>query len=321
MVPETAWPAGAPPAGVHYTGYRQQRRAGFAARFYQVLHILTRPFSLTVSAALARAFNRHLMVDPAQLQAGLSRVADGDRVLWLNPSLALQDVLDGLQKRPVELAFYFLDPVHRLGWHDETVRQWAKRCRVASYWPAQAQLLGMQYRPPYSPAVPRQAVSDSPAQPGQAQPARRELDLVYVGSPSPKRLLWVLRLNGLMRRGGRRGFLRLASRQPVLHRLWPAVFGPRVSFEAYAALCARSQAVLELHERDAGGVTLRATLCDSLQAVHVSNQASTPQTLQVSWWNLQPLARFLADQAAFPASAPALKAPPIGDWLPSHFEG
>ena len=321
MVPQTAWPGGQPPAGVRYTGYRQQRLPGMAARVYQLLHVLSRPFSLRLSAALARAFNRRLRVDPAQLQPGLAQLAEGDQVVWLNPSLALADVLVQLQARPVRLAFYFLDPVHRLGWHEATVRDWARRLPVATYWPAQATRLGIRYRAPYAPTL--QAAPQAPARAATSAAPSRDLDLVYVGSPSPKRLLWVLRLRLHLRRGGHRGFLRLASRQPWLHRLWPAVFGPRLSFTDYAALCARSRGVLELHERDAGGVTLRATLCEALQCVHLSNARSTPQTVQVGLWQLQGLDRFLRsrdDVAGQAAQPPRLDATFIGPWLASHFD-
>ncbi len=321
MVPETAWPDGQAPEGVHYTGYRQQRLPGVSARVYQVLHVLSRPFSLRLSAALARAFNRRLQVDPAQLQQGLARLADGDQVVWLNPSLALADVLHRLQARPLQLAFYFLDPVHRLGWHEATVRDWARRLPVATYWPAQATRLGIRYRAPYAPKHPHAPAALASAGSSVAPP--RDLDLVYVGSPSPKRLLWVLRLRLQLRRGGHHGFLRLASRHPLLHRLWPAIFGPRLSFTEYAALCARSRGVLELHERDAGGVTLRATLCEALQSIHLSNAPSTPQTVQVGLWRQQGLARFLRsgiDRSGQPAQPPRLDALAIGSWLASHFD-
>jgi len=321
MVPETAWPDGQPPAGVYYTGYRQQRLPGMAARVYQLLHVLSRPFSLSLSAALARAFNSRLQVDQAQLQPGLARLADGDHVVWLNPSLALADVLDRLQARPVQLAFYFLDPVHRLGWEEDTVRDWARRLPMATYWPAQATRLGIRYRAPYAPTLKHAHPAPPPSGTSVAPP--RDLDLVYVGSPSPKRLLWVLRLRLHLRRGGYRGFLRLASRHPLLHRLWPAIFGPRLSYTEYAALCARSRAVLELHERDAGGVTLRATLCEALHAIHLSNAPSTPQTMQVGFLRLQGLARFLKsgiDAAGHAARPPRLDAVSIGPWLASHFD-
>ncbi len=323
MVPETAWPDGQPPAGVHYTGYRQQRMPGVAARVCQWLHVLSRPFSLRLSASMARAFNRRLRVDPTQLQPGLARLADGDQVVWLNPSLALADVLDRLQARPLQLAFYFLDPVHRLGWQEETVRGWARRLPVATYWPAQATSLGIRYRAPYAPTLGHTPPAPTPVEASASLAAPRDLDLVYVGSPSPKRLLWVLSLRRRLRRGNHRGYLRLASRHPWLHRLWPGVFGPRLSFTEYAALCARSRGVLELHERDAGGVTLRATLCEALQSIHLSNAPSTPQTVPVGLSRWQALNRFLdtgVDALGQPAQPPRLGAPHIGAWLASHFD-
>jgi hypothetical protein len=321
MVPETAWPSGQLPVGVHYTGYSLQRLPGVAARVCQLLHVLSRPFSLSLSAALARAFNRQLYVDPAQLQQGMARLTDGDQVVWLNPSLALTDVLDRLEARPVQLAIYFLDPVHRLGWDEDRVRDWARRLPVSTYWPAQAERLGIRHRVPYAPM--HQLAQPATPSAGATEARQRDLDLVYVGSPSPKRLLWVLRLRLQLRRGGHRGFLRLASRHPLLHRLSPAIFGPRLSFAEYAALCARSRGVLELHERDAGGVTLRATLCEALQSVHLSNAPSTPQTVHVGLWRWQGLARFLIsgiDLVGQAAQPPRLNARSIGPWLASHFD-
>lgn len=296
--------------GVRCTAYRQHRLDGPAARLWQLLHILARPFSLAASAWFARRFNGRLGVAPAQLDEGLRHIVPDDGVLWINPSLATKPLLEALMQRRLRVFVYFLDPVHRLGLDAREVRAWTARAWVGSYWPAEARRLGAAFVPPYAPAVEASA----------AQP--RDLDVVYIGSPSPKRLLWVLALALQLRLRGARGHLRLAARAAWPARLLPRLFTVRLPYADYAALCRRSRGVLELHERDAGGVTLRATLCQAVRAVHLCNQPCTVQTVRVSWWRWGAMDAFLrARREPGPGAfaAPALDAPELAAWLSGHF--
>ena len=295
--------------GLRYTAYRQHRLPGVSARVYQALHILLRPLNLVLSGWFARLFNRRLAVDRRQLQAGLARIVPGDAVLWINPSLALWDVIEDVRRQPVRLSIYFVDPVHRLGWRPEQILAWAGSAHIASYSPIEAARLGMVFLVPHAPAVWR-----------STQPP--DLDVVYVGSPSPKRLLWVLYLHLHLRWRRRSGHLALASRSQTLVRLFPRVFTGRVPFNHYVALCARSRGVLELHERDADGVTLRGTLCQALHVTHLCNLATTPQTLVISPWRWRTLDRFLVSEvASVPADGapPADRLPELEPWLRANF--
>jgi hypothetical protein len=310
MLAETSFQDLAAIEGVRCTEFAVGKVPGWRVRVVQMLHILTRPVSLAVSAHFAKRFNAYLRVEPAQLAAGLAAIAPGDRVLWFNPSLAVQGVIEGLRDRGVAVHLYFLDPVHRLGLSPAIVRAWSSWARMASYSRDEAARLGIAFLAPYAPAL---APSGKLA----------DFDIVYVGSPSPKRLAWVLYLQARLRANGRTGHLRLASRNQRLVAWFPGVFSGRISFAQYAQLCARARSVLELHERDAGGVTLRATLCQSLGVVHLCNQTTTPQTLQLSLSDPHALDRFLRQGDSTPSndrtSAPALDAPHFDAWLRHHF--
>ncbi len=286
---------------VVYAGYTRRALAGWSIKLVQALHILTRPISLRLSAHFAHMFNARLVVEDSELSVALNDVQAGDEVIWLNPSLAVATMIDGLITRNSRVTLYFLDPVHRLGIRPEKLRAWACQSSIATYSPEQAAELGMTLLIPYAPKVPK------PNPP-------RDLALVYVGSPSPKRLLWVLILRLHLRLRGQRGFLRLASRRASLARWFPGIFSDRIPFEEYAALCARARGVLELHERDAGGVTLRATLCEALGLVHLSNLCITAETVHVSLWDWRPLDRFLMSAPGTEAS-PVLGAQGLRAWL------
>jgi hypothetical protein len=243
------------------------------------------------------------------LSAGLAAIAPGDRVLWFNPSLAIQGIIDSLHDRGVAVHLYFLDPVHRLGLSPAIVNEWSSWTRMATYSQDEAARLRIAFLVPYAPAL---APSGQPA----------ELDIVYVGSPSPKRLAWVLYLQARLRANGRRGYLRLATRNQRLVSWFPGVFTSRISFAQYVHLCARSRSVLELHERDAGGVTLRATLCQSLGVVHLCNLPTTAQTMRLSVGK-GALDRFLQQgrtaRSIDRSPAPALGALRFDAWLRRHF--
>ncbi len=296
--------------GVRCTEYSVSKVPGWRVRWVQILHILARPVSLAVSAHYVRRFNEYLTVDPAQLAVGLAAIQPGDRVLWFNPSLALRSTVEGLRDRGAGVHLYFVDPVHRLGLSPELLRSWASWARVATYSREEARRLGIAFLVPYSPVI---ATSLKPT----------DLAIVYVGSPTPKRLAWLLLLQSRLRAHGRRGYLRLASRSQLLVDWFPSVFVGRISFAQYAQLCARSRGVLELHERDAGGVTLRATLCQSLGVTHLCNERTTAETLMLSVRDMRALERFLAGSASGggPASppAPALAAPHFDAWLRANF--
>jgi len=296
--------------GVLFTEYGARKQPGWRVRWVQILHILSRPVSLTVSAHYARCFNECLTVDPEQLAAGLDMIERGDRILWFNPSLALRAVIEGLRNRGVLVYLYFVDPVHRLGLTPDCVRSWASWARLATYSTNEAERLGIEFLVPYAPAF---AAACRPT----------DLDIVYVGSPTPRRLGWVLYLQSRLRARGRKGYLRLASGSTRVVEWFPSVFSPRITFMHYAELCARSRGVLELHERDAGGVTLRATLCQSLGVAHLSNRQTTLQTVMLSIWDLGAFERFLdcaaGDNASAISPSPHLAAPPLDAWLRANF--
>lgn len=291
---------------VAYTGYRQRQRPGSFARWYLLLHIALRPLSLRLSAYCAQRFNERLTVDEAPLKAALAKVAPGDAVLWLNPTRSVVRLVDGLVDSTTRVSLYFLDPVHRLGLGSDPLRRWATGATLSTYSSEEATRLDMRFLVPYAPRR-RQAAPE------------RDLDLVYIGVPSPKRLLWVVLLRLHLALRGRCGHLRLAVRGSALPRWFPGIFSERVAFEDYAALCARSRGVLELHERDAGGVTLRATLCQSVAAVHLCNLATTRETVRVSLLDWRALDRFITCRAT--ARPPALQALELGPWLHRNFGG
>ena len=297
--------------GLRHTGYRQHKLPGASARVYQILHILTRQFSLRVSAFFAHRFNDRLDVDPQQIAPGLGRVRPADHVLWLNPTRAVAPTIDALRGRCAAVSLYFVDPVHRLGLTPQCLRAWASWAQLASYSKQEADALGIDFLPPYVPAF-RTGI-----------PSGKDLDLVYVGSPTPKRLLWLLYLRLHLRIRRRRGHLRLAARSHGLVRCFPGTFSERLAFADYAALCARSRGVLELHERDAGGVTLRATLSQALRAVHLCNLPTTDETCVISLWRWGALDRFLLARGRTPAATPTptdVPGPDLTHWLRQHFD-
>lgn len=313
MLAATAGPeqlqAGPGKAPIPLHEYRVSRRPGRSARLWQLLHILARPFSLALSAWFVQRFNACLRAEWPGAQSPLAGIEAGDRVLWFNPSAAVQSVVDQLIAAGHRLDLYFVDPVHRLGLAPQTLARWRRYAGLHSYSEQEAQAHGMNFLVPYLPAAPPRA-------------ARPEFDLVYVGSPSPGRLAWVIVLQALVRRHGGKAYLRLATRHPGLARAWPAVFVPRVSFEDYTALAARSLAILELHERDAEGVTLRATLCQAQQLLHLCNLKTCEETWQVQLRNsaqwLPALIRLRQGEPGL-HRPPQLDALPLRSWLQRHF--
>jgi len=307
MLPETSGMDPNELSGTIYQGYTHRRQAGWRTRWAQVMHLLMRPVSLRLSAYFVRRYNEHLYVESRDLDEALARIEDGDRVLWINPSLAVRGWIESLLRRQVTVYLHFVDPVHRLGLSHRLVQMWAKICRVTTYSMEEAVQLGLGFLAPFAPvcAPPR---SD------------REFDVVYVGSPSPKRLLWLiaLRFHLWWRQG--RGHLRLASRNQSLARWFPQIFSPRLDFKDYAALCARSRGVLELHERDAAGVTFRVTLCQALGVTHLCNLPITSETITVSLLGWGPMDEFLLHgRNNSRTSAPALGALSLDVWLESNF--
>ncbi|MDQ2780484.1 MAG: hypothetical protein M3Y32_13115 [Pseudomonadota bacterium] len=305
MLPETADFAIGATEGICYTAYCQHKTPGSAARVYQTLHILSRPLNLKLSAWFAWRFNQCLAVEAQPLEAGLARVQPQDHVLWLNPSLSVASQVEGLKSRCAGLGLYFLDPIHRLGLLPARINQWATWAQVATYSRPEGAALGIAFLAPYVPYVPADLSPE------------KDLDVVYVGSPSPKRLWWLLRLRLQLAVRGGRGHLRLASRSARLPRWFPGTFSARVPFEDYVELCARSRGVLELHERDADGVTVRATLAQAVNAVHLCNLRTTAQTCVISAWRWRALDRFLqgSDEPAV-ADRPG---PGLAQWLHTNF--
>jgi hypothetical protein len=309
MLLESAGPKFGALTYVCYTGYRQKKMPGISVRLFQLLHIMVRPFSLRLSEIFVRLFNMHIVADPSQLNPGIARVNAGDCVLWINPTLSLCTYIDRLQKMSVRLSIYFVDPIHRLGLQPNRVQAWAKTAQIATYSRKEAARFGIKFLMPYAPDV--VAVERS-----------REFDIVYVGSPTPRRLLWVLLLQIHLGARGRKGHLRLASRSAALVKLFPKVFSLRVSFNDYVRLCAHSRSVLELHERDAGGVTLRATLCQVLGTVHLCNVQTTCNTFLLSIWRLHELDRFIRNNLSeniFVRNVEGERAVEIDEWLTENF--
>jgi hypothetical protein len=296
--------------GAYFTEYAVSKLPGWSARVVLLITILMRPICLASTFYFAKRFNALLRVDRIQLIEGLAAIAPGDSVLWFNPSLAIQDVIEGLRDRDLNVHMYFVDPVHRLGLSSTLVRSWSSWAGMATYSKIEAARLGIKFLVPYAPAI---------APSGQ----HANLDIVYIGSPSPKRLVWVLYLQALLRMKGSCGYLRLATRNQRLVGWFPSVFSDRISFSQYAQLCSRSRSILELHELDAEGVTLRATLCQSLGLVHICNLATTAQTLTLSLGNVTALNRFLRQRDGTPmidhAVAPVLDSPHLDVWLERHF--
>jgi len=286
---------------VYFSDYRVEKTLGWRIRAIQILHILARTISLRASAHFAIRYNELLFVNFEKLRQVFNKITPLDSVLWFNPSIAIRDVIDELHDRGVAVNLYFVDPVHRLGITDKLVHAWSEWAWIGTYSREEATRLNINFLVPYAPAV-------SPA----SEPA--DLDIVYVGSPSPKRLLWILLLQAWLKTTDRKGFLRLATRKQLLAKWFPRVFLERIRFAKYVELCRRSRSVLELHESDAGGVTLRVTLCQSLGVLHVCNQPTTPQTLLLSLKNWIPLVGALGNKDF----APCCPAPPMIDAL--HFD-
>lgn len=296
--------------GVRFTEYVVSKVPGRSVRVAQLMHILTRPVCLAASTYFAARFNTYLRVERTQLTEGLAAIAPGDSVLWFNPSLAIRDVIENLRDRGLNTHMYFLDPVHRLGLSPALVSAWSSWAGLATYSKIEATRLGIKFLVPYAPAI---VLSGQPA----------DLDIVYVGSPSPKRLLWVLYLQAQLRMKGRCGYLRLVTRNQRMVAWFPGVFSDRISFAQYAQLCARSRSVLELHERDAGGVTLRTTLCQTLGVLHLCNLATTAQTLKLSLGALRVLNFMHQQRVTAPTIdhglAPVLDSPYFDVWLRRNF--
>jgi len=293
---------------VFLSNYKVEKIPGWRTRAAQALHIFTRPFSLRASAFFAIRFNEFLYIDSKKLKEVLNRIMPGDRILWFNPSLALRKDIDALRFSQVSVNLYFVDPVSRLGFTDKDIRAWSEWAWIGSYSREEAKRLNINFLVPYAPAV-------SPV----STPA--ELDIVYVGSPSPKRLAWVLLLQAWLHATRRKGFVRLATRNRLLTKWVPGIFLERIRFAAYVELCRQSRSVLELHERDAVGVTLRATLCQSLGVLHVCNQPTTPQTLLLSLRNWTFLVSVLSGKTTQPCRPVSLMfdALPFDAWLQVNF--
>lgn len=307
MLSETAAQDIASDPLVRLVPFSHSKRPGSASRAYQALHILARPFSLRASAYFARKFNSTLQVSMPELQAASRAVGAGDVVLWLNPSLATASVVSDLQSRGINLNLYFLDPVHRLGIGPREILAWQLSARTFNYSEREAERFGMHFLVPYAPVV---APSDAPP----------SFALVYVGSPSPGRLLWILILNLHLWARGKRGYLRLAVRRASLVRRLPGLFCHRMAFSDYIELCRRSRGILELHERDAGGVTLRATLCGALQCTHVCNLPTTPDTVHISRLRWGALDSFLTTGDPSIPKFSRMAIEPFNQWLRRHFE-
>jgi len=305
MLWETAGVSPGDLPNVNYCGYVRVPRSRQLARLYLSLHIIIRPINLRASVLFAAKFNRELTAPTDKLMAAIALIGPGDAVLWMNPSWAVAPLIDRVMQLGVRLSLYFVDPVHRLGVSKQMLAQWSNYATVSTYSTEEAKRYGVRFLVPYAPKR-------------SVHVTQREFDLVYIGSPSPKRLLWLLVLKGRLFLRGARGFMRLASRQATFAKVLPGVFVNRMSFVEYAELCSKSRGVLELHEADAEGVTLRATLCQSLGVVHVCNVQTTPSTLVVSLLNLRVLDEFLRTSNST-LSPPALEAPDLEVWLTKNF--
>lgn len=287
---------------IGYTRYAAQRKS---ARAFLFLHILFRPINLALASYFAYCFNARLAVDLAVLRNTVMHIKPQDKVLWLNPSLAVCDLVDEVFEQGAQISLYFLDPIHRLGISTEQIHTWAKGVSVATYSAEQAAKLHIEFVAPFAPApLETQSIQD--------------LDVVYIGSPSPKRLLWIITIQIHLWIRRKRGFLRLASRNKVLSTFFPSLFCKRISFSEYVALCARSRGVLEIHERDAGGVTLRATLCQSINTIHLCNLPVTQQTVHISLFNWKAMDRFLSSKNSLTTKS-RLQAPELKEWLLQRF--
>jgi len=188
-----------------------------------------------------------------------------------------------LSNRTHYVNLYFLDPVHRLGLNNSSLAKWRMSCRLLTYSATQARDLQLEFLAPYEPDV--APATESPI-----------YDLVYVGSPTPKRLAWVLYLKLRVAAAKRSSHLRLATRNNWLVNVLPRLFCRRMTFTDYIELCRQARGILELHERDAEGVTLRTTLCQALGRTHVCNLRVIQDTVKISpLWNGE-LKRFLSRQ-------------------------
>lgn len=294
--------------GISVNEYSIKKISSWRTHLAQLLHIATRPVSIRLSAYFADRFNAFLRVDAEELRSAIEMIRPGDSILWLNPSRAVKKIVEDLRPRCKYMHLYFVDPVHRLGVSPFTVREWATWAWVGTYSKHEAIELGIRFLIPYAPAVHRSG-------------GNKDYDVVYVGSPSPKRLLWLLFIRLKLYLDGRRGFLRLASNNTHLRALFPGIFSDRICFREYIALCERSHSILEIHERDSGGVTLRATLAQSLQVVHLCNQKITPQTVVISLFNCISSILTVRESDIFgkDAGPPRLEVLHFDNWLRANF--
>ena len=296
--------------GILITEYSVRKLGGWRTTISQVLHIALRPISIKISAYFVGKFNNFLSVDSEKLRMQLELIDPNDSVVWINPSRAVIPIVEDLRKRCQFTYLYFLDPVHRLGIEKFLVKEWSAQSWVGSYSQDESIGLGINFLIPFAPDVMRSG-------------EHKDYDLVYVGSPSPKRFLWIICLQLALFIHRRKGFLRLASNNSYLRKLLPGLFSDRMSFQDYIALCQRSHCILEIHERDSGGVTLRATLAQSLQIQHMCNQRITAQTLLMSLPRciLSTLPFCSDDSFWHGGEPPRLGALHFDDWLRANFTG
>lgn len=283
MLPETAAQDIGRNPQFHLIPFTITKMPGWKTRLYQLLHILVRPFSLPLSAYFAARFNSNLVAPVESLKEKTQGVGPHDVVLFLNPSMATAQVVDALSNRTRFVNLYFLDPVHRLGLDNSSLAQWRMSCRLLTYSAMQAKDLHIEFLAPYEPDI--ALATESPI-----------YDLVYVGSPSPKRLAWVLYLKLRIAAANRSSHLRLATGNDLMVNILPWLFCRRMTFTEYIELCRLARGILELHERDAEGVTVRTTLCQALGRTHVCNLRVIHDTVKISPpWNSE-LKRFLSKQ-------------------------
>jgi len=308
MLPETAAQDVARNPKFHLIPFTVTKVPGWKTRLYHLLAILLRPFSLSMSAYFAARFNSCLVAPVESLIEEAQGVGPHDLVLFLNPSIATAQVVDALSDRTRCVNIYFLDPVHRLGLSNSSLAQWRMSCRLLTYSATQARDLQLEFLPPYEPDI--APATESPI-----------YDLVYIGSPSPKRLAWVLYLKLRIAAANRSSHLRLATRQhDWLIKVLPWLFCRRMTFTNYIELCRQARGILELHERDAEGVTVRTTLCQALGRTHVCNLRVIQDTVKISPpWNGE-LKRFLSKQQQYVATRAELnKERKFDRWLCVNF--
>ena len=280
------------------------------ARVFQVMHIITRPISLIISDYFVMKFNTCFQAPSHILYDFFKLIKSEDIIIWLNPTYSLVSHVDELRSIGCKVNLYFLDPINRLGITEGQVCQWQYWLSIFNYSKNEAQRLGNTFLIPYAPSM---ALLNT----------YKDIDIVYIGSPSPRRLLWVIVLGVHLRLRNKIGILKLGVRSRLLVKLLPFIFSPRISFEEYSILCARSRGILEIHERDAGGVTLRATLCRQLNCVHLSNILATPNTILIKISNLKTFDQFLinnCDDAPNRFSPPEVHSLSFIDWVYCNFD-